>query len=494
MPPPITILSHDAFTRRQLGCALSSGGLEARFVERTGDFAKLAEDTGSGETFIGLMDVDSLGIADLVNLLPELFTPREGSPRPQLLLLCNAPDRTLLSELMKEYSLMQLLAKHATKSNGEPALDEREMLVTCRKLVEGDIFGLEKYVGGWGTAIHRTRLTSMADKYRLLHDFEAFLTDLGMPTTVVPDVLTVADELMLNAIVHAPHDPNGTPRYEHLEPDPKLVLRPNENVDVAFACDGARLMFSVSDNFGALKRSTLQNYLGKALTPQKRQVESKASGAGLGLSMAFLNTHQLVFNIHEKHRTEVIAGWHVRLESATVFRQTARSANVFWVGQNERVQRAPQPAPLPNSSMAASSVPVTLRHLRGRVGESSSFLLTPDVRQLDMRNVGGFSARGVGVWRNFLSSLGDETVELFGVPDAMVLLARDLGGLFHRTRVSTVVTSFECATCHNRSELELAPAQVLLDDAGICQPCGGPLRYAGDRRDFEAFLEQLVDD
>src|SRR6185503_17571793 len=116
--------------------------------------------------------------------------------------------------LIKNRELSNVIAKHGAIRVVYPVIDERELLVTCQKVLRRDIFGLDKYVAGWGIALRRFTLKSVADKAPVLSELEGYLTDLEAPVTVVPEMLTVAEELMLNAIVHAPRDEHGEPKYE----------------------------------------------------------------------------------------------------------------------------------------------------------------------------------------------------------------------------------------------------------------------------------------
>jgi hypothetical protein len=235
-----------------------------------------------------------------------------------------------LIALLSKHEIGNLIAKHGALRAVYPVLDERELLVTCEKVIRRDIFGITKYVGSWGIRLHSSVLRSLADKGTVLERFETYLVALDCPETIIQSIVTVGEELILNAVVHAPRTKDGTSKYASIGPQPGLVLEPEEYVQVSYGCDGQRLMLSVSDNFGMLERKTLHSYLSRGiegrLTP-----EVKPSGAGLGLTLSLRGVHQLIFNIQDHVRTEVIAGWYLRVNSSGEFRQIAKSLNVFWL-------------------------------------------------------------------------------------------------------------------------------------------------------------------
>ncbi len=254
-----------------------------------------------------------------------------------LVLLSVGTFEAPLLEVMERQQVAHVVAKHGAVHAWIPVIDERELLVTCEKLIRRNIFGIEKYIGAWGIVFHRATIRSLQEKASFLVGFESYLRELETPGAIVQDIVLAADELIVNAVVHAPRDDQGRPRYEHLGARPGLVLEPAEYVEVAYACDGQRLMLSVSDNFGALGQDTVQRYLldrarsGEALFP-----EDKPGGAGLGLALTFRNVHQLVLNVHESRRTEVIAGWQLRVGRSGEFRQVTKSMNFFWVPGDSR--------------------------------------------------------------------------------------------------------------------------------------------------------------
>ena len=337
----VAVITPHRQNRRQIARALHSGGIEPCFFEQIGDAA--IDDILARAPGITILDCDAFDPAHTLAAVRRL----EG--KSSVVLLSSSADKSQLLALIQQHDIANLVAKHGAIRAVFPMLDERELLVTCEKVLRRHIFGVDKYVGSWGVVLHRFTLTRLAQKTELLGRFEAYLTGLDVPETIVQGIVTVAEELLLNAVIHAPRNPDGSAKYEQIGPRADLVLEPGEEVQVSYGCDGQRLMVSVSDNFGRLEKRTLRSYLTRAFDGALLQPEEKISGAGLGLSMALRSIHQLIFNIQDQRRTEVIAGWYLRVNTAGEFRQVGKSLNVFWLPKDSvpRADEAVEPASLP---------------------------------------------------------------------------------------------------------------------------------------------------
>jgi len=317
----VAVVTPHRQNRRQVARALHSGGISCHFFDSVGAVDEII----ALKSEITIIDCDAYSPEDT------LTTVRRLDGHSSVVLLSASADKSQLLSLIQQHDLGNLVAKHGAIRAVYPMLDERELLVTCEKVLRRNIFGIEKYVGSWGVVLHHATLSKLRDKVEVLGQFEAFLNGLDVPETITQGIVTVAEELILNAVIHAPRDAAGKPRYEDIGPRADLVLAPGEEVQITYGCDGQRLMLSVTDNFGGLQKNTLRGYLTRAFEGVQLHTEDKASGAGLGLSMALRSIHQLIFNIQDQRRTEVIAGWYLRVNSAGEFRQVGKSLNVFWL-------------------------------------------------------------------------------------------------------------------------------------------------------------------
>ncbi len=536
----IVVITRQPQTRRQVARALYAGGMEIRFLDRSGELKLLPSEERPA---LVIVDADTCDADAVHEVLAILAT--HAPPRIPVILLSLGSDKEALLTLIQRHDVGNLVAKHGAIRAVHPVLDERELLVTCTKVIEGDIFGVEKYVGVWGVKVHQHLVRTMPDKQRVLSEFEGYLTDLEAPSPVVPDILTVADELMLNAMVHAPRDAEGQPKYEHLGPREDLVLEEEDTVTVTWACDGQRLAFAVSDRFGALDRQKIHEYVAKGFGGKRQSVETKPGGAGLGLAMSVKRLHQLVFNIQERVRTEVIAGWYLRLDSASEFRQVSKSINVFWLPETGFARddharpvpvvtrarptgmsapqmhavappalpapaaglaapavapaeppvavTAPTSAPTPPPEDVPSSVPRQAKGISGRIDERFNAQL-PDggPLRLDMRGVTGFSSAGVIAWLRFMKTLVGRSVEFTALPEVVVRTANEVENLLGGFPVRSVLAPFECPSCSQSYQIESRPQQVMADVVRPCPSCKGPLRFAGSPLDYEGFLDLVT--
>lgn len=500
--PDIAVLARQAPTRRQVVRALCSAGFTLRFADRASDldalFAQKRPD-------LFVLDADCTGQDEVTSSLE-----RAGRLDVPVVMLSLGSDKGVLLSLLRTYGVRHLVAKHGAARAMYPVLDERELLVTCQKVLQRDIFGLEKYIGGWGMMVHAGRVTSMEEKAQLLERLERYLTDLECPPAVVPDILTVADELIVNALLHAPRDEKGTLKYEHLGPVPGLEVAVEDAAEVAWGCDGQRLMLSVADRFGALERARITHYLAKGFATRRHAVEEKVGGAGLGLAMSLKRLHQLVFNVQPQVRTEVLAGWYLRVDTASDFRHMSKSINLFWEHTPEvtahamlpRVTFSVERRPLPPVRVEAPAVePASAQSARalvriaGRINEHLVLPL-PEAKavRFDLRGVTGFTSNGVIRWLRWMESLAGRDVELSGCPQVVVRSACEVEGFLGGATVRSVLAPYECPDCLQSVHFELRARDFDVEAQRPCDACGGPLRFGGLPQEYEAFRELVGDE
>jgi CheY-like chemotaxis protein len=470
-------------TRRQISRSLHAGGMDVVFLERPQEIPDVLK---ANAPRLVLIDTDNTELSGIEVALAGLVELHHHFP---IILLSLGANKATLVELLKRSEIGNLVAKHGASRAVYPVVDERELMVTCQKVITRDIFGIEKYVGAWGVQMHATTMKAIADKATFSKEFEEYLIGLDCPAAVIPDILTVAEELIINAMVHAPHDENGQPRYEHLGPKPGLQLRPNEYVSVAYGCDGQRLMLSVTDNFGRLSKEAVYGYVAKGFGETKMVVETKSGGAGLGLSMAFMSIHQLIFNIQEHVRTEAIAGWYLRVNNASEFRQVGKSLNIFWLPRDN----VPQPLRPPTKS-SFSEIPASgpTSIFSGRIDETTD--LTPLVSggRADLRLVNAFSSRGVVGWLRLTARLQPKSLRITGCPAALVRLAAEVQGVLNGLFIETVMVPLTCTRCSHEQSLERKLDVMEHPIDIVCERCGGRLQLDALPEELEAFRKQLA--
>jgi len=142
----------------------------------------------------------------------------------------------------------------------------------------------------------------------------------GLNSRTVAALEQAVDELLLNALFDAPQDANGRPRYVDLTPRQRLESKalPGEQAEVRYVSDDRRVVVAVRDRFGALRRTTILNYLVRCATAQnlrRSPLENKSGGAGVGLYLVAGAASELLFRLRRGQLTEVVC---------VVYRERAR--------------------------------------------------------------------------------------------------------------------------------------------------------------------------
>ncbi len=185
-----------------------------------------------------------------------------------------------------------------------PVLAE-ELVVTVQKLLRGDVFGIDKYLG-WGATGGATEIVSTDDRLRALGELGRLIDKMQLGRRQQAAVMLAADELVLNAVHNAAIDDDGVRYLRDLPRDISRELVGRERPRLAWGCDGRWFAISVRDSYGSAEPLTLARYVAKSLV-QSGQVRYEGAGAGIGLAMTYASVTQLVFNIDPGRATETIA-------------------------------------------------------------------------------------------------------------------------------------------------------------------------------------------
>jgi hypothetical protein len=234
--------------------------------------------------------------------------------------------------------------------------EPEDFIITVTKLLHGQVFGLQKYFP-WGVTLYNMEIGSYDEKVKALDVLNAYAELAGARGPVRDRMALVAEELIINALYHAPVDEDGVPLYQHL-PRKELAGKHFERpVKVACASNGQHFAVAVRDAYGSLGKDTVVKFLGKG-THRELEPEQKESGAGLGLVTALKNANKLVFNLAPGSGTEVIALFDLDLLAKG--RPGVRAVHIF---TERRKLTQPKSAPedeVPRSLRPASATPLLL--------------------------------------------------------------------------------------------------------------------------------------
>jgi hypothetical protein len=229
--------------------------------------------------------------------------------RAPVVILVGETGVRALDELVCRRGLFHLCAaRPEQEASAVRLLDPAELVATSEKILRRDLFGLDKYVTGFGIERPSRTVRHADERDGLVAELVEAVRTLGAGRRIAESVGLVADELITNAVYNAPRGPDGKPRYAHISRREKIALEPSEAVRVEYGSDGRTFGLSVVDRFGALEPRSLRSGIERCLS-RHDPIEQKAGGAGIGLYSALCHSDHLIFNLDSGVRTEVIALW-----------------------------------------------------------------------------------------------------------------------------------------------------------------------------------------
>jgi DNA-binding NarL/FixJ family response regulator len=162
-------------------------------------------------------------------------------------------------------------------------------------LLTGDIFGISRYLLPQHTMLGSFCIRSSGEAKDVREAAVALLTEkLGS----AGDMQLLLDEIVTNAVYHAPALPDGTEKYEGLS---DITLSPREYVRLECGSDAEKYGVAVIDNMGRLTKDTVLHKI-----ERQRSGEGALDDSGRGLHMSRLFSDRLIINIAPKKKTEVI--------------------------------------------------------------------------------------------------------------------------------------------------------------------------------------------
>jgi len=165
-----------------------------------------------------------------------------------------------------------------------------------RGLLTGEIFGIMRCLQAEGAAVAKKFCIKSSSEARAVR--EAVIAEIEAKFENAGDTKLILDEILTNAIYHAPSKIDGTEKYAQFT---DVELEPPEYVYVEFGYDAEKYAVSVLDMCGALTRDTVLNKMERQITGEGLLDES-----GRGLHICRLFADRLIINIEREKRTEII--------------------------------------------------------------------------------------------------------------------------------------------------------------------------------------------
>lgn len=224
----------------------------------------------------------------------------------------NAHNILLTEYTIVQYSDMlqnkehQLLDNIIYKATQEKKIIE-ELIITLNKIINKNIFGIEKYLEP------NTKIISYSipdSESRTLYNYEVmrYCENLGLGSNMSKTIFGIVEEMLMNAIYDAPYK-DGIYYYHNLSRNTKINLQPHERPILSYSCDGKIFIISCKDPFGSFKKDIFFEYIKKVIKRNKGEeiIDTKPAGAGLGLFKILYNSHKIICNLNPYKNTELIA-------------------------------------------------------------------------------------------------------------------------------------------------------------------------------------------
>ncbi len=340
----IALFTREKRAARGLMSCLQAAGNEVVWIESARETIDLIE----GQA----VDLVMLDCADEVaaHAIVDAATARV----PVVAIAANGEPTTLL-DLVCDHNVEHLLMRSNTE--GLAGLDRREVLTTVEKILRQDLFGIDKYLTAFGVELCQLEVTCAEDRDSIVEQVSEYACALGAGRELGRVAAMITDELVTNAVYNAPVRPDGRPRYASRNRRDKIALDPCEYAHVRFGSDGFHLAISVTDYFGRLTPERIRDGMRRCLSGGD-QIEQKPGGAGIGLYEVMQSCNQLVFNLHEGKRTEVVAILNIADRMRSV-REAGHSLHVF-TSERSRL-RALARASVPETIVVSESLRVDMR-------------------------------------------------------------------------------------------------------------------------------------
>lgn len=330
----ICVIDSDSASRMRMLQSLGSVAANVSAYDGLSDLD--AERVGGPGDELLLVNHDNLDGRQRAQLRERL----RKSPSSRCVVCAVETGGTDLAELCEVGGVANIVAS-------SPTIDGNELRVTIEKLLNGEVFGIEKYFKP-GVAMERSVLHQSEHRSGLLDSIEDFARDCARDRRRANLFTALADELITNAIYNAPVFGTGERRFSHFPRTRPVTLATDEGLEITWLCDGVTLGLSVADPFGSLDLQQIRAYMATYFRTEKRSARQESAGAGLGLYQAFGAVNKFVCNVEPGKRTEMIGLMHIG-GTFRDFRSLAKSFHVFVGGDRALDESSVNEPPRPEN-------------------------------------------------------------------------------------------------------------------------------------------------
>lgn len=162
-------------------------------------------------------------------------------------------------------------------------------------LITKEIFGLPRYMLPDYVQVAEYSIESSA---RISIVEEEILKDVSRFSNATFDIHLQLEEIITNAVYHAPCNETGEEKYEK---HGQITLEPHELVRVTLGKDAEKYGISVVDTSGRLTKEQVLYRIDRHI-----HGEGLLDTSGRGIHMSRMFADRLIINIHKNHTTEVL--------------------------------------------------------------------------------------------------------------------------------------------------------------------------------------------
>ena len=299
--------------------------------------------TGSSGEALALLDGAPAGWLLLVEGTAPLDAPacrslvraaRSRHPDLAALALANRTSASALTTLIADAGVQHVLGV------GEP-FDSGRLTAAMARLVDGPGRDVSHWVSS-GAHERTLPIKGTVGKAAILDAVAAEAAGAGLPSRVIEGARGVADELVTNAVHHAPRRDDGSRPYRALDRREVVQLVPREHALLRCLADDEWFAISVTDPFGSLDTAEMIRGLARCAAGGRAQMARAGGGAGMGLFYALEFCTRFIVNLVPGRRTEVIACFALE-GSYRAFAQRPKSLHVL-VAQNDETCAGERPS------------------------------------------------------------------------------------------------------------------------------------------------------
>lgn len=190
--------------------------------------------------------------------------------------------------IAKEYSICNIIAKTTP-------FNFKELQTVVSGLINGDIFGLERHLllehRKLPTFIIKNSDEAKSVRENIVNFFREKFGNVG-------ELKLVLDELITNAIYHAPVTEDGKEKYREFY---DVNLEENEYIYVTCGYDNEKYGVSIMDNQGTLKKETILYRIDRHI-----HAEGILDDSGRGIHMSRIFADRLIANIDPGKKSEMV--------------------------------------------------------------------------------------------------------------------------------------------------------------------------------------------